>query len=204
MMAASRAATTGAGMLQILCKIVVQIEDNIDEQKVWHKYTQRYIIPSFAHFARLQIWWIFGSCQLRCKLSVDGIRAVRSADTCDDLTSDVWTWWHVTWDHAMVTPVQCPVADAETGDWFTNTILSGLEPNDDCDNVPKKRISEVQLSRILASVIWVSFYWSKTISPITTKLRCSQFSNELGCSSTVLCWTVRGSGFRCFALQHCI
>ena len=34
MMAASRAATTGAGMLQILCKIVVQIEDNIDEQKV--------------------------------------------------------------------------------------------------------------------------------------------------------------------------
>ena len=127
MMAASRAATTGAGMLQILCKIVVQIEDNIDEQKVWHKYTQKYIIPSFAHFARLQIWWIFGSCQLRCKSSVDGIRAVRSADTCDDLTSDVWTWRHVTWDHAMVTPVHWRMRRPET-DSQISTILSYNPP----------------------------------------------------------------------------
>ena len=108
MMAASRAATTGAGMLQILCKIVVQIEDNIDEQKVWHKYTQKYIIPSFAHFARLQIWWIFGSCQLRCKWSVDrrcntgsGQCGVRTHVMIGQVTSGHGDMWHGTmqWLH---------------------------------------------------------------------------------------------------------
>ena len=58
------------------------------------------------------------------------------------------------------------------------------------------------LFTIYTILLQYTLYWSKTISPITTKLRCSKFSNGLGCPSTVLCWTVRGSGFRCFALQH--